>query len=90
MKKVKITSNKIEEIFLLMNYFKEAELIKFEYRFIEDEVLKHTLFVTFGIITEKRFVSRMKKFNKFHQNLVIFEVLDSSYFLKQEESKLIS
>ena len=90
MKKVKITSNKIEEIFLLMNYFKEAELIKFEYRFIEDQVLKHTLFITLGIITEKRFVSRMKKFNKFHQNLVIFEVLDSSYFLKQEESKLIS
>lgn len=90
MRKVKITSSKIEQIFLLMNYFKEYELIKFEYRFIEDQVSKHTLFITLGIITEKRFVSRMKKFNKVHQNLVIFEVLDSSYFLKQDESKLIS
>jgi hypothetical protein len=90
MRKVKITSNKIEEIFLLMNYFTESELIKFEYCCTEGQFSKHTLYVTFGVITEKRFVSRMKKFNKIHKNLLIFEFLDSSYFLKQEESKLIS
>lgn len=78
MAKVKITSDKIEEIFLFMNFFKPNELFNHEYLLIKENAFPHTLYVTLGAITDRKFWSALKKFNNLHQNLLTAEVLENS------------
>lgn len=77
MVRVKITSDKIEEIFILMNFFKPNELINPEYKFLKDNAFPHTLYVTLGAIKESSFSLRVKKFNVLQENLLIVEVLEN-------------
>lgn len=77
MTKVKITSDKIEEIFTLMNFFKPNELMWIEYKTLEGFDFPHTLYVTLVAIKESVFINRVKKFDKLHKNLLTVEVLNS-------------
>lgn len=84
MTKIKITTNKIEEIFLFMNFFKPNELFDYEYRLTEETAFPHTLYVTLGLITESKFSRCLKKFNHLHKNLLIAEVLELKGLEKAE------
>lgn len=81
---IKITSDKIEEIFLFMNFFKPNELIKYEYKLSGPPAFPHCLYVTLGAITERKFTSCLRKFNKLYKNLLIAEVLELRKFEKIE------
>lgn len=76
MTEIKITSDKIEEIFLFMNFFKPNELFRYEYKILKHSAFPHCLYVTLGTITERKFISCLKKFNKLYENLLIAEVLE--------------
>jgi hypothetical protein len=82
---IKITSDKIEEIFLFMNFFKPNELIKPEYKRIEGYDFPHTLYVTLAAIKESSFINRAKKFDKLHKNLLTVEVLEYKPQIKSED-----
>lgn len=82
--KVKITSDKIEEIFTLMNFFKPNELMWIEYKKIEEFAFPHTLYATLVAIKESAFINRVRKFNKLHKNLLTVEVLESKQLTKSE------
>lgn len=86
MVKVKITSDKIEELFLFMNFFKPNELINHEYLLIKQDAFPHTLYVTLGAITDRKFISCLKKFDNLHKNLLTAEVLENSKPLYYQEN----
>jgi len=84
MTEIKITSDKIEEIFTFMNFFKVNELIRPKYKFIKDTVFAHCLFVTLGAMTESSFIKRLKNYNKLYKNLLVAEVLELKKYEKVE------
>lgn len=79
MTKVKITSDKIEEIFLFMTWFKNNELIKFQYGPIKEDQL-HVLYFTFGLMKKRTFKRRLKDFSAIHRNSIVAEEINQDRF----------
>ncbi|WP_413998716.1 hypothetical protein ACMDB5_13145 [Flavobacterium sp. W1B] len=75
----KIKSGKIEELFLFMTWFKNNELIKFQYGPIKDDDL-HVLFFTLGLIKKSTFKRRLKDFSTIYQNSIVAEEINQDRF----------
>ena len=68
----KLTAAEIEELFLFMTWFKNNELIKFQYGPIKDDKL-HVLYFTCGLIKRTTFQRRLKNFSAIHKNTIVAE-----------------
>jgi hypothetical protein len=63
---IKITSIKIEDLFLFMTWFKNNELIKFQYGPIKEDKI-HVLYFTLGLIKKSTFDRRLREFSIVHR-----------------------
>ncbi|NWL03619.1 hypothetical protein DM790_22600 [Flavobacterium collinsii] len=77
---IKISTDKIEELFLFMNWFKENDLIKYKYGKNKNDNF-HALFFTLGLISMSTFNRRLKSFSIVHKNSITFEKINQSQFL---------
>lgn len=75
----KIKSDKIEELFLFMTWFKNNDLIKFQYGPSKDVQL-HVLFFTLGLIKKSTFTRRLKDFSTIHRNSIVAEEINQDRF----------
>lgn len=76
---MKISTDKIEEIFLFMNWFKENDLIKYQYCLSTDDDF-HTLFFTLGLILLSTFNRRLKSFSIVHKHSITVVKINQSRF----------
>lgn len=77
---IKISTDKIEELFLFMNWFKGNDLIKYKYGLSKDDNF-HTLFFTLGLISLSTFNRRLKSFSIVHKNSITVAKIEQSQFL---------
>ncbi len=75
----KVKSDTIEELFLFMTWFKNNELIKFQYGPIKDDHL-HVLFFTLGLIKKSTFQRRLRDFSTIHRNSIVAEEINQDRF----------
>lgn len=76
---IKISTDKIEELFLFMNWFKVNDLIKYQYTPSKNENF-HTLFFTLGLISLSTFNRRLKSFSIIHKNSITVTKIEQSRF----------
>ena len=69
MKKYRVSTKEIENIFHFMNLFSTSELIRYKYTF-EKETNEHIIIFEFGMITKARFNNCVKKFKMIFGDLI--------------------
>jgi hypothetical protein len=74
MKKIKLNADQTNDLFALMNFFKDGELIKIE----QSKKDLKCLYLTFGAITNNTFKRRIKNFNFIHRKDIKFEEIVQS------------